>query len=476
MAEKRKVSPQTRIKLSRAAKQRKRAPKGTPLGGHFLMGALPAFGVKRAGKLPERQRDIAVDALSRAQRRIRSDPENAARIMAAHETELITGVRPTRVDIEHAPVNVRSSAIKDVSTQSVEQRWRTERDVYRTEKPKSVSGFLTGTRTQPAPIAPSHKREVDRLLADPHSEFNRGLGMEARTKGRYNPGQRRRLEQYVTQLQQGRSHQEALQSLTVERRGRPTGAAAAPAVPVARSRAEYALDTAERQRRTPTRKSKYEQAGTRRPHELQFGIGIKTAQSIDQLGDIFPAATDKELIQIQEAQKQYLLEEYQKNQRWAQETRRANILGREGKDSVPDRVVFFTTSLGEPSASVPTDSLVGQYIIRKRRKAAESMGFTATDLRGKFPEALRDMHVFQASTGMEYGVSGEHGVYHRTGFRVGSKTSRGYGRPVPVGSQIMYDSQGRPVYDDAGNVRFTEGATRKFSQRSRPLGLGVFIG
>lgn len=496
MAAKRNVSAKTRVKLSQAAKRRKRGAKGTSMAGKFAAGAgyagastrMAGGGVGKqrtinqnanvkkgraerqaSGSVPGTSgsyvREVATDAQSRAERMVRNNPKRAADQLAYYQTKSITGSdNITRSDMGHAPTRVRSGAIKAVKDMELESNWQ-KSGTYAGAPRKTLSKFMAEE------LAASHRSEVDRLLADPNSSFNFGLNMEKTTKGLYNPGQRNRLIAYRDKLIEGYSHDEALAHLRERRQGPQSGRRGS-ATPRTRE-----TGLAKRDVRTPARKSRYE-TSVPRNGERNFGVSARGVQKLEDIKNNYPDATDREVVRIQQSQRESLYEEFQKNLTWAHETRRANILGQQGEERTdPERVVFFTTNLGGPSPSVPSDSLIGQYIIRRRKSMLRQEGIASgNQLKGKFPEAVRDMHVMEFSTGGSFQVHGNSGFYQRSGWRRGAKKSRNYGKPTPIGSQIMYDSQGRPMYDDQGNVVFTEGATRPFRVSTRDVGLRVFIG
>lgn len=480
MARKRHISPQTRVKLSQAAKKRRRGLKGTSLGGKFLAGAAFTTRYRSEGRLsvdddnpksaggghkgrksrqedPRFSKEIGPEVYTRAKRKVEQHPEAAAQEIARTRINKASGrykedpnkESVTRADMGHEPVRINSGAQKEINEMMKEAHWKSDRGTYETPRPKTARRFFADD------LAPSHRKEVDRLLNDPTSNFN--------AKGnRYNNEAR-----YARWMQEGYSHDEAYRMLGEERRGRPRSATQA-----GPSRTRTAGT-----KRNPSRKSRYESTAPT-SKEFQFGVSARAIDSIEQLRRDNPLATEAELVRMRQTQREDHFAELLKNQKWAHETERANVLSEKGgklkEDS--DRVVFFTTNVGSPAPSVPADSLVGQYIIRKRKKMLKEAGVPKTQLRGAFPAAVRDMHLFERSFGVQYAIEGRHGTYKQSGWRYRNKTSRGYGKPTPVGSQIMYDSQGVPMYDEQGNIRFTEGATRGFRAETPLTGLRIFIG
>lgn len=203
--------------------------------------------------------------------------------------------------------------------------------------------------------------------------------------------------------------------------------------------------------------------------------------SLETLRKRFPQMPEQELVKYAHAQRmavnEYMLEQ---NERWAHETRAARVkgVGKGDNNEKNDRIVFFTTNLGGPNASVGSDSLVGQYIIRKRKAmVVNDRQASRKEVKGEFPRAVRDQHLIELSTGMSLGVRGQYGLFHNTGWKAGTKKSKGYGKHSAVGATALRDSTGQPIYDKEGNVRYTEGYTRMFDAgTNRDVGLRIFIG
>lgn len=499
----RKISAQTRVKLSQAAKKRRRGLKGTPLGGKFVAGAMTAAhrGIRadigeggnpydprdirdaiyqgspksaggghigRKTKLvdPHEARAFGTEQMSQADRLVRDYPQQAAREIARERTNRYSGrtrVDPnkdaaSRADIGHEPVRIRSGAQRDIEDMIKQQNWREGHGAYETPSKKTPRKFIDEELSR----VPEHRNEFQKLYGSPNSEFWKGYEDQF-GKGPTPAAVTNRVRLYTERLQEGASHTEAY-SQVGKGRGRPAG-------PSDRPRGDYAP------RKVPARRNRYDSAQPR-ANEFEFGIAGRHVESMADLKRRKPDASEDELLRVQQWQREDIFKELQKNQKWAHETQRANVLneqGGKGKED-DDRVVFFTTNLGSPAPSVPADSLVGQYIIRKRKKMMAEAGVPKSQLRGAFPQAVRDMHLFERSFGVQYAVEGRHGAYKQTGWRYKNKTSRGYGKPTPIGSQIMYDSAGRPTYDAQGNIRFTEGATRPFRGETPLAGLRLFIG
>lgn len=487
------VSAKTRVKLSQAAKKRQR------LKGRFTKASFAAEGPRnrdkrnwkgggiageaRTGKgqvrggSPEQMsksrasgmtsteyKGRVTDAFNRWKAKGLDD--SAAREAARNEVGLRTGKTPDYLDFERA-YTTRSTDLEKVNRTLRTAGWRKSHDLYTsryadTGKRKDA---LTVTEMM-GQLAPDHKREVERLLQEPGSHFNLGLNVDREHTGRSKYAkQRHRLEKYSLALQSGKSHQEAYEDLARETRGRK---------PQQARQVKRAAGT--RQQPLPTRTNKFQSQVTKETGK-GFGVDIPGVSSVERIASSHPELSAKQALQVQHEQRISYWDDFLKNNKWAHETRRANITGGKGDVSAGNRVTFFTTSLGAPNASVPADSLVGQYIVKKRKKFLEKEGWSSRDLAGSFPNAVRDMHIIEASTGRSLGAEGRFGVYKQGGWRAGSKRSRGFGKTAPVGAQVLTDSQGRPIYDEGGNVVYSEGATRPFSLGTRRmLGARVFIG
>lgn len=467
---KRQVSAQTRVKLSQAAKKRHRGLKGTPLGGKFAAGAAPSFGgahfmadqSKQHGTSGSHVREVYNTVRADAARTNASNPARVERDLAYYRTKSITGVEDLRhADTAEPPLKVRSAGVREAEQAFRQANWR-KGGTYRSTSRKTPARFLKEETPE------SHQKEVSRLLQDPNSPLR---------KGTTESGSRNRLRQYTDRLQQGDSHEDALAYASQaggERRGRKaTGRATAPG----------------RTRKAPVRKSKFESAAPK-DNEMQFGISAPRADTLDELRGKMPNASDRDIVQVQQTQRQDIFSDMQTNVKWAHETRQANIedgqvdrkggmgkvAGEKSKEGDGSKVTFFTTSLGSPAPSVPADSLIGQYIVRRRVNMMKQAGVPASQLKGEFPRAVRDMHLLEWSTGVSLGAEGRAGVYKETGWRKNTKTSKGFNKPVPLGSHVLYDSQGTPLYDAQGNVMYSEGATRGARWDTPRVGLKIFIG
>lgn len=228
--------------------------------------------------------------------------------------------------------------------------------------------------------------------------------------------------------------------------------------------------------------SKYDDAAG--SHQgFTFAYRGMNAPSLQELRKLNPNATEKELLSFREASResiqQYMLEA---NERAAYESRQARVKGKGKGANIEegDRVVIFTTNLGAPAVNVPADSLVGQYIIQKRKKMVVDDGYTKanrSDVKGQFPAAVRDQHLLEVGTGISLGIEGRGGLFQETGWKYKNKRSKGYANRVPLGAQVLRDKSGLPIYDEKGNVVYTEGYTKKFQAGTdRAVGLRIFIG
>ena len=207
------------------------------------------------------------------------------------------------------------------------------------------------------------------------------------------------------------------------------------------------------------------------------GLGAPT---MEELRKRFPNATDREIIAFREATKTSIKQQMiDDNAREAYETRMARIKGKGSNANVEDddKVMFFTTNLGG-GLSVGANTFVGQYIIQKRKQMMlDDNAATRRELKGRFPAAVRDQHIFEASLGATGGIEGRAGLFQETGFKVGSKRSKGYEKAAPLGASVVRDKSGLPIYDEKGNVVYTEGYSRKYKAgMDRLLGLRIYAG
>lgn len=214
--------------------------------------------------------------------------------------------------------------------------------------------------------------------------------------------------------------------------------------------------------------------------DFAYSKQVPHTESLEKLRKRLPNVSEQELVSIH-AQEQTAVSDYilERNERWAHEGRSARLRGKSGKNiEKDDRVVFFTTNLGNPTASVPANSTLGQYVIKKRKKMLyDNKSNSKPELRGEYPDAVRDRHLIEVSTGLTLGVQGRYGVFKNVGWRRGNKASKGFGKQAPLGSQVLRDSTGAAIYDKEGNVRYTDGYSRQFSAGTdRDVGLRIFLG
>lgn len=449
---------------------------------HFHAGAGSSVpvgmkGTAHAGMTASSKREMVQDEYARLKAHGAkgfSDSELRNQARTNVRSRLMGGEGPDVPPVDSPAMRATSQNVRSVKMSLREASWQKSDKLY--ENPSVTQARGPRKYTPPAEfvskeLPTGHKRWLDQKLSDPKSEFNEGLnvGSSKTHGGKYTPGQRRRLIAYTNALQEGKSHPEALQAVREDRRGK------APSTSGERKRVTGRESELQRYQ---GRKSKYQSLAPT-PREFRFGISASAVDRKPILQEKFPNASEKDIVRIQQYQRQNIADEMLRNQRWTHETKRANILGKTpGKESASDRVVVLTTSVGHPAVSVPSDSLVGQYVIGQRKKFLGKEGvYTRSQMQGKFPETVRDMHIVELSTGVSLGAEGSWGAFQRTGWRAGTKKSRGFGKAIPVGSQVLYDSQGRPVYDSMGNIRFTDGATRRFNVGTdKDLGLRVFVG
>lgn len=365
--------------------------------------------------------------------------------------------------------HVDSMRMSEIEKSDQATRWKTARGLFTNPNAVKPQPQFESTKKFLGRLPTEFKRELDELSTTQGSILTQGLDVTRPKYGRKEPpGVTRRLEIISRALQQGASRDEAYAKAVQDNRGRSLSGQVKP---ISGQEPQY--------NRPEGRKSKYE-ALSPAPGNAAFSFGVSGASidKLDKLRKKFPDRPDRDLIQMQQYQRMNIADEILKNQRWTHETQRASILGQAGKEKGPDRVVVFTTSLGHPAVSIPSDSLIGQYVIRRRKKIAQKEGLaTPKMLKGQFPEAVRDLHVMELGTGISMGVEGSWGAFNRTGWRVNNKKSTGYGKSIPVGSQILYDRSGRAIYDTEGNVRFSDGATRRFKVGTdKDLGLRIFVG
>ena len=348
---------------------------------------------------------------------------------------------------------------------------------------------------------PSHDKWITEQLQDPTSSFYGADKAGRDDQGRSTWAARRRLENYLKLVAAGRSSEDAMNYLSQENRGAPNATDTAKinrysSEPDGKEAWMRKQATQDIQNRAKTGKSetqyglkdKYKSGD---PGMEGFGVNIQVpgVDSIDTLRKRFPDLPEMDLIKYQETQRQTVYQHsLAANERWTHELRAERLLGgkhalqNQGKDAQYDngqagQVVVFTTNLGGPNLSVNSHSLLGQYVIKKRKKmVVDDKIASRGQVMGEFPSAVRDQHLIEVSLGGLGGAQGRYGLYQNTGWKKGSKRSKGYGKQVPVGSQVLRDSNGAAVYDKDGNVRYTEGYSRPFTVSTNTLGLRIFVG
>lgn len=512
MAKKRQISAQTRVKLKQAAKKRRRGPKGTAYAGRFLDG-LSASGARHhyalggpspGGDVPKGMgaKEYKENAM-RPKKRIQGKTRQArVPYSSASSNELFTshynqklreytraGMARDRAHSEAVeaatnyafartglPVdlNLVEGLPTRVTTRGDDsEKKQAERILAGMVQPEDAPGIDPGKKTTKEKFREKYPNELTEF-EDPNSQLRKQLSQglvmagSSQTGKTYNsPGERDRQTKYMRARNLGATRDQAIASALEDKRGRR----------VAGTVTTTDLEKAVKERRT--------RAGTRvkganlapRPNELTFGIDVPKVSSLTDLEKRWPGLSERDYVKLQQAERETIFDQFMKNRAWAHETRLAKMQG-VGRMEGPDRVSVFTTSLGAPNVSVPSDSLVGQYVIKRRRRVAIESGLArASQMRGPFPEAVRDLHMIEVGTGTKLGAEGTAGLFHTTGWRVKSRKSKNYGKPVPVGASILRDNTGQPIYDAEGNIRYTEGATRPFSLgTNKDIGLRVFIG
>lgn len=316
------------------------------------------------------------------------------------------------------------------------------------------------------------KDEVNRAKKDPNSPLFTGGQKGEKT------AERRERVFYNLMLgdekgQNQRSYEDAMRYLGTEQRGQARRT-------VTRTEALSAQKDI-RKKRTYPGELGVKGKGEVQPKDVKRTVEVPSTDTKKDLKKRFgDEKSDADLVKYRHMQREAIFNDVlERNQRWAHEERSARMRGKTGSEAgQEDRVVFFTTNLGAPAPSVPAGSAIGQYIIKKRKRAVvDDKLAPRSAVTGKFPEAVRDQHLMEVSTGIGVGVEGRAGVFHRTGWRKGSKRSPGYKKSIPVGTEILRDSLGRPVFDKDGNIKYTEGYTRPFSLgTTRDVGLKIFLG
>jgi hypothetical protein len=229
-------------------------------------------------------------------------------------------------------------------------------------------------------------------------------------------------------------------------------------------------------------KDKYSTSDPRSHEEFGYGLRGAAVPDLEELRKKHSNATDSELIAFRQEARE-TIQNHMTDQRAAYETRQARVKGLgtgQNNEQSDERVVVFTTNLGYPTASIAADSLVGQYVIHKRKQMVVKDKYTTPgrkDVKGKFPMAVRDQHLIEGGIGVSAGVEGRGGLFQETGWKFMSHRSKGYANKVPLGAQVLRDKTGLPIYDKHGNVRYTEGYTKRFSAGTdNQVGVRFFVG
>jgi len=437
----------------------------------------PPFGDQPKGRYARRGRreDYNIN-VSEGVELANRNPTRAGREIGYWKTRAQRGIKPGEPGpaIAELDEDIQRPRVSRTDTELIrraqrERSWRSEPNVYRAERGqrKSAAGFIREDAT------PSHRDWIESQMQNPNSEFNQGLDLNKEKTGKYTSAQRRRLQRYTDALQGGASHQEALQQVRSTRLRESVGRPTQRVLSQRQSQARQVVSKTRAAGR-PTRLS----PTMSRADERTLGVSAGARPQLQDVKQRFPDLSEQEAIRVQQAGTELISQDMLANLKWAHETRRANLLGQKsGKvKEDPDKVTIFTTNLGHPTVSLPADSLVGQYIIRKRKSILGGAGVPSSQLKGKFPDAVRDAHIVDVATGASVGIKGSQGVFNSTGYRFGKRSSAGYGRPRPLGAHILYDSAGRPLYDAQGNIRYSEGATRPIDWTTPNVGFRVLIG
>lgn len=495
MAKKRQVSAKTKVKLSQAAKKRRRGPKGSAYGGRFMAGFTPALGHSHAamggpspgGKTPRDPGSNPAD-VTKGLKGLDRPGDSSNNLFASHYSEKKLEYQKKGMNEQNAHEAAMEKAYEyaynrtgmrpDISKVNAPlrifaaERQQAKQVLMDAAIQKEGTDYRRKTRKEYFDKLPEEEKAQ---FEDPKSELRRRLSEgivstgSQTTKQYGSPGERDRQTKYFRARSQGLDQEAALKVALEDRRGQRIAGGV--------TKSDLNKDRQRRSQRTGISSGARYRSQAPKPGELSFGIDAPAVSSLTTLEKRYPNLTQTDYIKLQEADKQVIFEEFLKNRAWAHETRLAKLQGGASTEG-PDRISVFTTSLGHPNVTVPSDSLVGQYVVKRRRDLAQKEGIArGAQLRGTFPGAIRDLHIIELSTGTKLGVEGTTGVYHQTGWRAGAKKSRGYGKPTPVGSSVLRDSLGQPIYDSEGNIRYTEGVTRPFRISSkRELGLRVFIG
>ena len=527
------VSPQTKLKQSRAAKKRHRAPAHSAHAGEFVgenrqhlsnllhssaknlsygpraiqdpnnyqgtmpdpkggSGSMPSArkGNESAEAMYNRHYQQALEGFSSYTKRNVPPPE-LENLAHQHATELTTQAGlapPTRktVKISQAKTDEGEFPGKVRPETRQERKERIAEEVASEGHKPVTKSAKTGSRASSRPIAERIADLPDEERQWLQEEFSRPYSMFEGAKGtkKTNSRARLKLQSYLDlrEANPNSSSEDVVARLQEDNRGKWERATSGPKktqpqkdfeqrAKTGKSTADYGI------------KDKYASGA---PSHENFGIGVEVpgVDSLDKLAKRFPSMSDGDLIKYQESQRQTIYENaLEKNEKWAHELRAERFLG--GKDAIKgqpseqglNQVVVFTTNVGGPTLSVNSDSLLGQYVIKKRKEmVVRDRLATRSDVKGEFPRAVRDQHLIELSAGGLLGAQGRYGAYQNTGWRKGTKRSKGFGKQVPLGAQVLRDTNGSPVYDQNGNMRYDEGYTAPFTVSTNTVGLRIFMG
>lgn len=332
-------------------------------------------------------------------------------------------------------------------------------------------------------ITPSERAwlEAQFEMGPDNNTGNRFVGAKGRDG---NSAAKRNFSRYTNLRQQGLSAKAALEHIQTDNRGRAsyTNSKISDKERGLRQEADDNLE----QRLNPraTGRSKKSQSLAPSHKDFKYSIEVPRISSPEEISKLHKDWSDADVARFREIERMKIQDHIlSKNEAWSHETRADRLYKNpQFKDHNTElghkRVVVFTTNLGGPNVSVPSESLAGQYVIKKRKKMlADNKDATRYELKGEFPNTVRDQHLVEAGTGLSLGFQGRYGVFHNTGWKNSKKSSKGYGKAMPVGAQVLRDHAGRPVYDSAGNLRYTEGYTRPVAVgTSKAAGFKVFLG
>lgn len=287
----------------------------------------------------------------------------------------------------------------------------------------------------------------------------------------------RNLQRYIAYRQEKYPQETIYKHLSKETRGRTSPTASAGGTKTRKQKeAGERVEGRQEYPETWGRKKTTDIPGQRH-QDFQFSKQAPRISTSAELRAANPDASDAEIARMRDYEREYLTEDVlEANSAWQHEEKARKY--NSSPKGEGDKVTVFTTSLGAPSVSVPAESFLGQYVIKKRKKmVVDDKQHARYEVKGSFPNAVRDKHIIEAGTGVSLGAQGQYGLYKNTGVRRGTKRTKGYGMEVPVGATLVRDAWGRPVYDKDGNPRYSEGYTRPFAAGTKKsVGFRVFVG